>query len=261
MNILITGANGYIGKSLSYAFSKKYKLTLLTRNKIDLCDYTQVKKFFSNKYFDVVIHCAVTGGSRLQKDDWGVLDANLTMFYNLLQFQSHYKKFIHFGSGAQDYLENEPYGFSKKVIAKSIRSKENFYNLKIFAVFDENELITRFIKGNIIRYIKAEPIKIIQNKLMDFFYMKDLITLVDYYINNSELEKEIECVYPEKLYLTTIAEKINQCDNYRVNIDIESMKVAERYIGKYMIPYKIPFIGIENGIKETFRNLKENETN
>lgn len=259
MNILITGANGYIGKSLSNAFSKKYKLTLLTRDSVDLCDYIQVKKFFSNKYFDVVIHCAVVGGSRLQKDDWGVLDKNLIMFYNLLKFESHYKKFIHFGSGAEDYLDNEPYGFSKKVISKSIKNKKKFYTLKVFAVFDENELSTRFIKTNIIKYLKKEPITIFQNKLMDFFYMKDLITLVNYYINNSELEREIECVYSEKLYLTNIAEKINQCDNYRVNIEIQTIKMAEQYIGKCMDLYQINFLGIDQGINETYRKLKETE--
>lgn len=261
MKILITGANGYIGKSLSNALSKKYEITLLTRNEANLTNFDEVKKFFSKKYFDVVIHCAVNGGSRLIKDDWNVLDNNLIMFYNLLQFEKHYSKFIHFGSGAEDYYENQPYGFSKKIISKSIREKEKFFNLKIFAVFDENELPTRFIKSNLNRYINLEPIKINQNKLMDFFYMKDLILLVDYYINNDQLEKEVECVYPEKMYLTTIADKINQCDTHKVEIEIESLKVAERYIGKFMIPYKLNFTGLQAGIKETYKNLKQNDTN
>lgn len=257
MKILITGANGYVGKSLTTAFSEKYQVTTISRKNLDLLDIESLKKFFKNKYFDVVIHCAVKGGSRLQKDEIDVLDSNLIMFYNLLFFKSNYGKFIHFGSGAEDYMPNQPYGFSKRVIKESILDKDNFYNLKIFNVFDENEMDTRFMKANIIRYINASPIQIYQNKLMDFFYMGDLIKLVEYYFHNKDLEKEIECVYSQKYYLSTIAEKINQLNNYRVEIKTTSHKPAERYIGKYMIPYQINFIGFEEGLKKTYKKLIE----
>lgn len=261
MNILITGANGYIGKSLVSKLKEKYNVTPLTRNEADLKNLSSLKKFFDKKYFDVVIHCAVKGGNRLLKDNWTVLDDNLLIYYNLLQFQSQYGKFINFGSGAEDYMENEPYGFSKKVITKSIRQKDNFYNLKIFAVFDENELDTRFIKGNLLRYIDKTAIQIHQNKLMDFFYMEDLVRIVKYYLENSNLEKEIECVYSQKYYLSTIAEKINQLDSYRVDVKIESSKPAERYIGKYMIPYEIDLVGLDEGIRQTYVKLKGYERN
>ena len=44
------------------------------------------------------------------------------------------------------------------MIRQSILEKENFYNLRIFAVFDENEWDTRFIKTNIRHYINKKPI-------------------------------------------------------------------------------------------------------
>ena len=56
-----------------------------------------------------------------------------------------------------------------------IQNKDNFYNVRIFAVFDENELESKFVKTNIRHYINKENIEIIQNKYMDFFYMEDLI--------------------------------------------------------------------------------------
>lgn len=262
MKILITGGNGYLGKSLSNELKKKYDTTTITRSEVDLTNSTLVEKYFDDKYFDVVIHCAGSGVKRLDKNDWGVLDDNLMIFYSLLRVESHYGKFIYLGSGAEDYLDSEPYGFSKKVISKSIKNKSKFFNLKLFAVFDENELETRFIKANIKRYINAKPLVIHQNKLMDFFYMKDLVTLIEYYLHNTNLEKEVECVYPQKFYLTTIAEKINQLDNYRVEVKTELSKPAERYIGKYMIPYtNIEFLGLDFGIKETYKRLKEYEKN
>jgi len=151
MRILITGANGYIGKALHNALRDKHFVTPITRKELELTNAVAMGKFFESRHhFDVVLHCAVAGGSRLQKDDWNVMDKNLTMYYNLLQFCKHYTRLIHFGSGAETYMPSEPYGHSKKVIAKSILNQANFYSLKIFGVFDENELDTRFIKANIL---------------------------------------------------------------------------------------------------------------
>ena len=172
MKVLITGGNGYIAKSLYNAFKNQYDITSITRQDFDLTDSFNTLKYFSDKYFDVVIHCAISGGSRLKLDTWKDMDNNLKMYYNLLNCKDKFGKLIHFGSGAETNASESPYGLSKKVIAKSILEQDNFYNIKIFGVFDENELDTRFIKGNIKRYINKEPILIHQDKFMDFFYMK-----------------------------------------------------------------------------------------
>lgn len=60
MNILITGANGYIGKEI-YNFlssSTNYNIYALTRQVCDLTNREDVDKFFKNKYFDIIIHTA-----------------------------------------------------------------------------------------------------------------------------------------------------------------------------------------------------------
>jgi GDP-L-fucose synthase len=257
MKILITGKSGYIARSIhSYLYSK-YDITIVGRQDFDLTDQFETLKYFSNKYFDVVIHCAVSGGSRLKPDNWDVLDDNLKMYYNLLNYNNKFKKLIHFGSGAEIYSPETPYGLSKKVISKSISEKENFYNLRIYGVFDENELDTRFIKTNIKRYINKEPIIIHQDKFMDFFYMKDLVSLVEYYILNENLPSEVNCSYSEKYTLSNIANIINSLDNYRVSIDYNTEGMAEDYNFKYPNPFpNIPFIGLENGIKQVYNILK-----
>ena len=84
MRILITGGNGYIAKSLFSNLYSKYKIVSITRQDFDLTDSFETIKYFSDKYFDIIIHCAVSGGSRLKSDDWDVLDDNLKMYYNLL---------------------------------------------------------------------------------------------------------------------------------------------------------------------------------
>ena len=231
MKICVTGANGYIGKSLISGLNKKYSITAIARNNFDITDLKQTIEWFSNKKFDVVIHTAITGGSRLKEDNSDVLEINLRMHYNLLANSDKFDKFISFGSGAEIFNPNTPYGLSKKVIANSINQTLNWYNLKIFAVFDENELNTRFIKANLLHYIKKEPIIIHNNKQMDFFYMKDLISLVEYYIQNSNLPKTVDCSYKEKHTLMDIANYINTLSDYKVPIIVEDSNKFEHYCG------------------------------
>ena len=228
MRILITGANGYVGKSLHNALRGKHYVVALTRKEVDLTKATEVKAFFDKShFFDVVLHCAVAGAPNPRSEDWNIMDNNLKMYYNLLNCKDKFGKLIHFGSGAETNASESPYGLSKKVIAKSILEQDNFYNIKIFGVFDENELNTRFIKGNIKHYINKEPILIHQDKFMDFFYMKDLISLVDYYINNNNLPKQICCSYTDLYKLSEVANIINMLDEYKVDVIIENKGIAQ----------------------------------
>ena len=254
MKILITGANGYIGKSLYNTLKDKYDVVAITRKECDLNDVLAVNAYLQNKYFDVILHCAVKGGSRLQQDDWGVLDTNLQMYYNLYSNKNKFGKFIHFGSGAEMCDNNSPYGFSKEIIRKSVLHNDNFYNLRIYGAFDENELDTRFIKGNVKRYINNEPIVIHQDKIMDFIYIPDLVKIVEYYINNKG-PKEINCNYDHITSLDDIARMINSLNEYRVNIKIESEKQGKPYVGNFK-DLGIEFIGLEQGIKEIYNKLK-----
>jgi len=226
MKILITGADGYIGKSLCKVLKSKYEVTSLTRNDFDLTAFQAMNNFFQGKYFDVVIHCAAVGGSRLKQDLSYDMDVNLSMYYNLLQHKSHFGKLIHFGSGAELYSKDTPYGLSKHVMRESILGQDNFYNLRIFAVFDENELNTRFIKNNIKNYINKTPIKIYQNKKMDFIYMPDLIKIINYYIIENNPPKEINCNYRETFFLKEIANMINNLKELKIKNELEQEKLG-----------------------------------
>jgi dTDP-4-dehydrorhamnose reductase len=253
MKILITGANGYIGKSLRNALSKDHEIFALSRKELDVTNLNQVKNFFTGKYFDVIIHCAVEGGLRLEPETSSILDSNLKMYYNLLEFKNHYNKFFYFGSGAEK--QDTFYGLSKKVINNSIQDKDNFYNIRIFAVFDENELESKFIKTNIRNYINKQNIKIFQNKYMDFFCMEDLITLIKYCIINDNLPKVIDCSYNHLTTLYDVAEIINGLSNYKVNINIEKRNMAPPFNGKF-IDLGLKYIGLEQGIKNSYNILK-----
>ena len=257
MKILITGGNGYIAKSIYSALCKKHDVTLVTKNDLNLLYRHKVERYFSNNHFDLVIHTAVSGGNRLSLDGPDVTLSNLLMYDNLMRCRDKFTRLIHFGSGAEDKADG-PYGFSKHIINQLMKLDPRSANVKIYAVFDENELDTRFIKSNILRYINREDMVIHQDKKMDFFYMKDLISLVEWLINQREEEfpiQDINCSYLEKTTLTQIAGIINSLDDHKVNIKVENEEQGEDYCNIYPI---MPFdlVGLEQGIKETYNKLK-----
>ena len=101
MRICVLGSNGFLGRHLVRGFPGS---TGLGRNDLDLLDSCAVKKYFSENTYDLILHCAVVGGSRLKEDDWSVLDKNLRMFFNVMNATRC--NVIYFSSGAA--LRNFP---------------------------------------------------------------------------------------------------------------------------------------------------------
>ena len=258
MKILITGGNGYIAKRLTTSLRNIHEIYTITRQQLDLVDSKAVNSWFEDKYFDVVIHTAVKGGSRLNPSEGSdIILSNLLMYDNLMHCRDKFGRLIHFGSGAEKFSDSS-YGFSKHIINRLMKLDPKSVNIKIYAVFDANELNTRFIKSNIQRYIDREDMLIHEDKQMDFFYMEELISLIEWLINQREEEfpiQEINCSYLEKNTLTQMAEMINSLGGYKVNIKIEKKGQGDDYCGVHPImPFNL--IGLEQGIKETYNKLK-----
>jgi len=255
MRILITGCKGYLAQSIDKILSKNYNITKISRNDFDLEDLEETNKWFEDKIFDTVLHTASKGGSRLETQEEKITNLNLKMFDNLLANKNKFKKLISFGSGAEFFSKNTPYGKSKIIINEKINNINNFYNLRIFGVFDELEKDTRFIKANILRYINKQPMDILTNKIMDFIYMEDLINIIDYYLKYDNLAKQINCCYDQKYTLKNVADIINKLDSHKVDINIQNKNILEFYCGESNLP--IDTIGLSKGIENTFRKIKE----
>jgi UDP-glucose 4-epimerase len=255
MNILITSKTGYLSKALVKYLSKDYNITCIGREDLMLTDRLAVSEWFKGKHFDVVLHAAITGGNRLIPEVDSTLSDNLKMFFNLLNQKDKYDKFISFGSIAEYDLYESVYGLSKHIIARYIEAEPNFYNLRICGLFDHNDINTRFIKNNINNYMLYKDQIIFKDKYMDFIYMEDLLSIVKYYIDNKRLPKLTDCVYKEKYWLSEIAGIINTLDTHKVRIQINDTVKCKPYIGtECKLP--IEFLGLSEGIKRTYLNLK-----
>ncbi len=272
-SILITGSNGYIARNIAARLTD-YHVTLTDRTNLNPLHSDEVDKFFEGKYFDVVLHTAIKGGTRLSPDEPDFVYQNCLMHFNILKNHKCYGKYISFGSGAEldratdinedsDYLNplpKDPYGMSKILIAKSGETFEKFYNIRIFNIFSEDELPTRMIKGNILRYINREKMIIHQDKYMDFMYFDDFMKIIFFYIENNICPKSINCSYKNKYLLSDIANIINNLSEHKVEVEIQNSTIANSYVGKYELDkYGIEVKDLEHGIKLCYDYYLKNE--
>ena len=63
MNILITGANGFIGSNITKLLSKNVNFNFfkVDRNNIDLFSLNNIERYIEENQIDTVIHCAIEG--------------------------------------------------------------------------------------------------------------------------------------------------------------------------------------------------------
>ena len=275
INILVTGANGFIGSNIIKLLSNdtNFKFFNGNRNSIDLYSTESIERYLDKNQIDTVIHCAIEGGSRLKTDDANTFYNNILIFENLYYCRNLLHKVINLASGAEfdretdidfvneeDIFERIPkdyYGLSKNIIAKKTLTANNFYNLRLFGCFDENELDSRFIKSCILKSRINETIIIHEDKIMDFFYIQDLISIVKYFLLVNPVYQDINLSYKNKYKLSEIAKKIINETNSKSNIITQDQN-GLNYNGNFdkLLSLPIKLEGFENGLKNTIINIK-----
>lgn len=294
MRVLVSGARGYIGSALSKALASEHDVIGISRAECDLTSPASVANYFakvSAQPFDFVIHCAVTGGSREKCDDASVAYGNLLMFNNLMQWKGRaFKSIINIGSGAEfdrryrihpdsrstnRGIPVDPYGMSKFYINKYIEVETQAYNMRVFAVFDENELDRRMIKTALLKYMDDQPVRLARNGEleMDFIYMDDFIYMVRQVIagNLPRHVKAFDCVYKNYGFPDAIKDSKSMRNLVEVHIGsldpTKSVRVedateinpgfTEAYVGT--APEWIDhaqLVGLGEGIRRTYERLR-----
>ena len=199
MRVCVLGSNGFIGKNLL----RDTDWVGVTRRELDLTDQCAVQQYFETNEYDVVIHCAVVGGSRLEKDGGDVLWKNLLMFENVARVFKG--KLLYFSSGAalRGNPPTDPYGFSKWLIDRRIETIPDAYSLRIWGCYGPGELPTRFSA-----VCKREGHVVIdRDRYFDFIDVEDVRTIVGEYVRGERIDKEYNLVYPDKLLLSQWAER------------------------------------------------------
>jgi nucleoside-diphosphate-sugar epimerase len=240
MSICILGSSGFIGRNLVRSFPGS---VALARKDLNLLDSEAVTNYFSKNNYEVVIHCAVMGGSRLREDDHSVLDQNLRMFFNVMNATRC--KVYYFSSGAAlrnfPNPPNDPYGFSKYVIEQYKCSRLQI--LRIWGCFGHDEPPTRFLATG----KRDGHVTIKEDQEFDFFHVDDVARVLEYLIDRPNIGYPLNMVYPGKKYLLSeIAEMAG------VSVTVYGKKNSG-YIGEYNL-HMLTLPTLKKRVEEYFKN-------
>lgn len=279
-NILITGANGFIGRNLFEQLKDKYNLLIPLRAELNFLNEENVDNYFKNHDIDVVVHTAVVGGSRIEEHTDLALSQNLRMFFNILKNKRYFKKMIYLGSGAE-YDKTKPivgikeeefgktipkdeYGFFKYICSKYIEEQDNIVSLRIFGLFGKYEDYRyRFISNAICQNLSGSSITINQNVFFDYVFIDDFVKIVNYFINNEVKNKFYNIGTGKKIDLLTIANLINEIADKKSEIIVKNNGLNNEYTcsNKRLMSEleNLKFSKISDSIKILYNWYKENE--
>lgn len=246
MQILVTGARGYIGKNIADFLRQKHKLLTPTHQELDLLDADKTLAYIKNHSLDLIIHCAVVGGSRQEEHEKGMFYDNLRIFFNLVRCKAYFKRMINLGSGAEydkrypivkakeeDLGKSIPideYGFFKYVSANYINQTENIVDLRVFGMFGEGEDYRyRFISNAICRHIFGLPIEMNQDVYFDYMDIQDFMKVIGYFVDQKPKHSAYNIGTGKKINLRTIAERINLLAGQKREIIVKKPGLNNEY--------------------------------
>lgn len=250
MSILITGAEGFVGRNLVELFlNKKYPVLSPTVNELDLTDSEAVENYLKNISVEAIVHCATVLRDRTAYPA-DTCEKNLRMFFNLYKYKGKSTKLISLGSGSEyarehwqkkmpeeyfdKYIPKDGHSYAKYLISKYIQeiNDGNTYCLRIFGIYGKYEDYRyKFISNAIVKNILEMPIVINQNVVYDYIYITDFFRIVEYFINNTARNKIFNATATESIDLIAIANLINKVSHYKSEIQILNKGIGVEYSG------------------------------
>lgn len=283
--VLITGGKGYIARNLVPLFQAGgYDVIAPSRTEMDLLNEEMTSEYIQREKPNVIVHAAGRGANKPARHNWNtVYVENMTMWETLETVACYegttVERLFILGSGAEfdvrlpireldgsqiQYLyPMDPYGLSKNLITRrALQNYNHTYVLRLFGCFNWDEDDGRFIKASILNLKRGLPIEIYQNKEMDFFYLDDLYTVMDYIINHNQCPRDINMVYKDKLTLMNIASMITRLMGHTGPFVRIGLSSGEPYTGSAyalrrieMLDENFSLIGLEEGIRRTILKL------
>lgn len=269
MRILFTGHSGYLGKELIPTLSKSLEVETYQNN---LLDNRNLNNFIKSKKIERIVHAAFKVPKPAQTLSNEAFLENIEISKNILELNLPTLMFCSgkiFGSGRaimnvsedqwQETIQRDSYGESKYSIRLMGENFPNSKFLRLFNIFGVYENDKRFVKNNLLRYSKKDPLLIYENVFFDSFFAQDLIPIIEFWLKSTSFPKDLNVAYSRKRSLLEYCEIINNLDNFRVPIEFssESKRSFDYFCDASLLnSFDLDFIGLVEGIRSTYFKIK-----
>lgn len=258
MRVLVTGARGFIGRSVARALSQRHEVFAPHRAELELLDAAGTRAWLASHRVDVVIHAATTPGHRNAPPVPDLYQRNLRMFDALAT--AHAGRMIVLGSGSEYDMTRplelvgesafgerrpaEASGRSKYEISRVCERDPRFTVLRLFGVFGPGEdWEIRFISNALCKAIFGRPITLRQDRKFHYLWVDDLAPV---------LERILAGPTPHAAYNVTPDEVSSLADLARQVVDVAGadvpIQIAQAGEG-------LPYTGSNARLKADFPGL------
>lgn len=266
MNILLTGGGGFIGRNIYEGIKDKYHVLIPSHKELEIMDEKAVRKYIIKNKINIVIHTAVKGGDQ-------VLENILRMFLSIYKNVDLFDKFINFGSGAEygktrdlkkvketelgKVIPEDNYGLGKLICSQISKENKKIVTLLPFGIYGKYEDYRfKFISNSIVKNLLGLPIKIKQDVIFDYLYIKDLIPIIKYFLKNQKASGDFNVSTTESISLKEIVNIINKVGKFKSKITIDKKNYNYQYTGsnqklRKTIPY-LKITSYEESIKDLY---------
>lgn len=241
MRILLTGGSGFIGRNLLEGLKDEYEVFAPRHAELEVTDTNAVRTYLKKNKINVVIHTAVKGGDT-------VLENILRMFMSIYSNLDLLDRFINFGSGAEyaktrdlkevketelgKYIPQDNYGLGKLICSQLSSGNKKIVTLLPFGIYGKYEDYRfKFISNSIVKNLFCLPIKIKQDVIFDYLYIKDLIPVVRFFLKNQKFFGDYNLTTTRSISLKEIVEIINKISDKPSKITIEDRNYNFQYTG------------------------------